>query len=255
MEDGPAPTRTFFTSSVFVSEYLRCVLQAEDLAALGVHSIYHGLERKDYQKMLGGIPCFPRVARPRRGALLPDVELDPVMALAGDANQAGDDGGQEDNADAVPAGAAWDGDDEEFVDLEVALEELLAEEAAGADEALGGAGLVALGGEGLETLGAGPGTPPACLDAAPLPPVPPPPHDPDDDRGARRGRGDPCGCFAIIFKVRVGKHGAYQATCPFHRGIDTAIQWKKTLSVPGPGPDAADNAVKLLKAPTQLTTL
>ena len=153
MEDGPAPTRTFFTSSVFVSEYLRCLLQVEDLAALGVHSIYHGLERKDYQKMLGGIPCFPRVARPRRGALLPDVELDPVMALAGDANQAGDVGGQEDNADAVPAGAAWDGDDEEFVDLEAALEELLAEEAAGADEAPGGAGLVAPGGEGLETLG------------------------------------------------------------------------------------------------------
>ena len=169
--------------------------------------------------------------------MLPDVELDPVMALAGDANQVGDDGGQEGNVDAVPAGAAWDGDDEEFVDLEAALEELLAEEAAGADEALGGAGLVAPGGEGLETLGgsgleapgADPGTPLACLDSAPVPPVPPPPHDPDDDRGARRGRGDWWGCFAIIFKVRAGKHGAYQATCPFHRGTDTAIQCNKDV--------------------------
>ena len=51
-----------------------------------------------------------------------------------------------------------------------------------------------------------------------------------------RGRahhGEPWGVFALIFKMQ-GAHGGFEATCPFHRGTDTAPRCRQFIPMHGP---------------------
>ena len=231
IEEGVAPNKIFYSTQVLSSEYLRCLFDKDFMVAIGVVVVHHGLEREHYQKMLKGTEYKPRT-RPHR-EVLRGVDDDVDFLSLGHA--AVDPGA----AAAVPKG---EGEEEEVeMDLEGALYELL--EADGVVDALGG--------ETTPVAEVGPRSPDGDEEAhpplspeatevlaivaiePPVPPVPAPPPPPPVASEHRRkvGRGEAWGCFSIIWKPNAGKLGAWEGTCPFHRGTDTAPRCKKALNV------------------------
>ena len=219
IDGGLRAPSDFFTGLTVPTEYLQCLLDQARLAEIGIVEVPHGLTANVYKLMFEGKPYVPR-----RRALPLLADVGEVMAIV-DASQALGHAG--DLGEAPDEDIEFLNEHDEYMDLEAALEELLEAD---------------LGDFMLHM------PPPDAPDPAPpAPPVPPLAEEPlavapwepavaDQIRkapkayGVRGRTGEPWGCFWFVFKQNA-RHGGFQATCPFHRGTDTASQCKKFIAM------------------------
>ena len=85
--------------------------------------------------------------------------------------------------------------------------------------------------------------------AVPPPPRPPPgpPGPPRRRRCAERQVRDSWSQFSFIPKPAQGRFGAWEATCPYHRGTESAPKCKKTINMTNASGDEAVKVHKLLQ--------
>ena len=251
--DGEPPPKVFYTGLTVPSEYLQCLLQADELRAAGIPCIPRGLNARIYTQLLQGRPYYAPAKRARQ-RMLADDDHEPAHALPPLASD-------EQDVDKQFADASDGGSDAELflqlaeervdeatgdqaLDLESALEALLDEEGIqGVDARLDvpdvAPGVGAPAGSSREPQGAAQ----AASSSAGEPRVPGFRHE----AGPRVGKGEPWGCFLITYKSS-GQWGGFQARCPFHKGTATAAQCKKFISIPGSTTADTENAILRVKA-------